>query len=169
MTAPLDRATATAKALREQLVAIYGDEIDEQTLLDTIDGETDIEAAIIAVARERAETAALSEALADRIDAMKARKARLDLRADRLRAVIARAMDETGRRKIVGPEFTLSLSTVKPGVVITDEAALPPEMVATKTTTSPDKKAIKAALEAGAAVPGATLGNGGVTVTVRTK
>jgi hypothetical protein len=169
MTAPLDRTVTAARALRERLATIYGEEIDEQTLLDTVDGQTDIEAAIIAVARERAETDCLADALAERVKEMQARKARLDARSDRLKAVLTWAMEETGRRKIVAPEFTLSLSDVRKSVIVTDEAAIPTELVKTTTSTSPDKAAIKAKLDAGEEVPGARLSNGGNTVSVRPK
>ena len=42
-------------------------------------------------------------------------------------------------------------------VEIADEAALPPEWLTVKTTTQPDKTAIKAAIKAGQQIPGAQL------------
>lgn len=55
----------------------------------------------------------------------------------------------------------------KPGVVITDEAALPAEFVRVERT--PDKTAIANALRAAQDVPGAELGNAAPQLTIRTK
>jgi hypothetical protein len=52
-------------------------------------------------------------------------------------------------------------------VEVFDEAALPLCMVKTKTTTAPDKSALKAALLAGAEVPGARIVVGDETLQVR--
>lgn len=49
---PLNRALATEAALKERLREIYGDEIDEQTLLDTVEGENDLVEIICRVYRQ---------------------------------------------------------------------------------------------------------------------
>jgi hypothetical protein len=77
--------------------------------------------------------------------------------------------DAAGKRQYRDPEFTLSLAPKDGKVVITDEAALPPEMVKEKVVKSPDIDAIEAALARGADVTGAHLDNGSVLLTIRSK
>ena len=62
---------------------------------------------------------------------------------------------------------TVSRTTGRLSLQITDEASIPSQL--TVTTVSPDKAAIKAQLEAGEAVPGAALVRGEDSVTVRTR
>jgi hypothetical protein len=53
--------------------------------------------------------------------------------------------------------MTVSIGRGSPKVIITDEAALPPDCV--ETVVKPSKKAIAAALKEGRDVPGACLSN----------
>jgi hypothetical protein len=52
-------------------------------------------------------------------------------------------------------------------VRIDDDAAIPSQLLTVKTTTAPDKAAIKRQIEAGEHVPGAALVRGDDIVTVR--
>jgi hypothetical protein len=56
-----------------------------------------------------------------------------------------------------------------PTAVITDEAALPPELVTSKTTTRPDLREITRRLRVGQEVSGAALRNMPPKLVVRTK
>lgn len=64
------------------------------------------------------------------------------------------AMQELGVDTIEGNKFKYKLQSVKPSVVITDEAALPAIYTRTKTEILPDKIAIGEALDQGIEVPG---------------
>jgi hypothetical protein len=59
------------------------------------------------------------------------------------------------------------LSATRPSVVIEDEASIPSQLC--KVVKSPDKSAIKAALEQGEVVPGASLSAPSQTLTVRVR
>lgn len=165
MPSPLQQSVAIHERIKEQILALYGEEIDHETLMDTIEGEVDTVEQIAAVIRQARHDEALAEGLKALIQQMQDRKKRLDHRAERLRTIALQAMEETGRSKIEAPDFTASLGKGSRGVVITDESSLPEDCIAWKS--SPDKKAIKERLEAGETVPGAELSNGGARLTVR--
>ena len=74
-------------------------------------------------------------------------------------------MEQTGQKKVVLPEATISFRQTAPGVVITDETIIPDDYLVT--ATRPDKKAIKAAIDAGENVDGATMGNAKMPISVR--
>jgi hypothetical protein len=86
------------------------------------------------------------------------RARRYDARAARYKGLLLAAMDAMGWRKREWPEATVSVRAPQSGVMITDEAALPDAFI--RVTRAPDKEALRAALKAGAAVPGAALTNG---------
>lgn len=66
----------------------------------------------------------------------------------------------TGTKKVETPRFRVSLSNVGGSlpVEIDPGAELNPQWIATKVTTSPDRKAIHDALKSGVVVPGCRLG-----------
>jgi hypothetical protein len=79
-------------------------------------------------------------------------------------------METVGLTKMERPEATLSIREAGPSVVYAidfDPEALPEGLRRWKCET--DKHAVKAALEAGEVVPGATLNNGGTVLTVRVR
>ena len=71
-------------------------------------------------------------------------------------------------KKLAEPDFTASLRAVPPGLLVQDERAIP-EGFWKPQAPKLDKRAVFAALGAGQSVPGAVLGNGSVTLMVRTK
>lgn len=77
----------------------------------------------------------------------------------RLKEYIKSVMEMSVTNELLGDDFRF-LTTKGKGSVVIDkdtEFLLPPEYVITKTTTTPDKKKIAAALEAGKEVPGAKI------------
>lgn len=88
--------------------------------------------------------------------------------AKRLRQVMAEVMDETGATTIKGATHTASATRGRAGVVITDEAAIPPSLMRVPPP-APDKAAIAKLLKAGEVVPGAVLGNSSPSLTIRSK
>ena len=154
--------------LKARLLAQFPAE-DEESLADTLEGISDLNDKLVRLFESASEDQLMVDSLAVRIGEMHERKARLAARYDSKRALIAWAMQEAGIKKIENALVTLSLRNMPPSVVITDEAALPSLMVKVKTVTSPDKAAIKAALEAGIEVAGASLSNGSQTLSARVK
>lgn len=122
---------------------------------------------LVRVLRAMDEAKRNAEAIDKRIADLEARRDREIRRHGECRATAFAILEVLGLTKWKHPEFTVSVSPGRAGVVITDEAALPEEFL--RVTTSPDKAKIKAALEMGQVVLGATLQNTMPTLTVRTK
>ena len=140
---------------------------DPQALVDTLEGETDLNEALLTVASQVEDYKAMAAATGERIAALQSRKSRLENSAETLRTIILQAMDNTGTDKVAGPEMTLSCRETKGQLVIDDEAAVPSEYFKPQDPKL-DKKALKEAVEAGP-VPGAHLSNGGLSLTIRVK
>jgi hypothetical protein len=83
--------------------------------------------------------------------------------ADRLRIALRDAMTSTGRTKVETARFRLAVRANggKAPLLIADESALPGQYVVPVISTKIDKEGIRAALEAGQAVPGASIGERG--------
>ena len=88
---------------------------------------------------------------------MKERAESLDNRVKWLREYALRAMEATGLGEISTDEWAAKVAKKPPAVVIADGIELPAEYVRTTVKTEPDKAALKAALTAGAVVPGVSL------------
>lgn len=161
----LETERRAAEALRETLAKMPG--IDDETVRDTIEGETGLHEAIADVVATLTDAETMSAGLAVMIEKFEARKARYEARTDFLRSAIEQAMVIGELRKLELPDCTLSLSQRPRQVVIIDEAKLParfwkqPEPVI-------DKRALAEALKSTAEnVPGAVLSNGAVSLTIR--
>jgi len=164
----LAQIAAEYRRHRDALLAAFPELAeDDQALADTLDGETDAIDVIARFIREGREDEAMAAALDAMMKDMGERKQRIKARAERRRGIALSLMQAVGERKIERPDFTASVRSVPPKVEITDEAALPDALC--KVTRSPDKAAIKQAIEAGEDVPGAMMSNGTETLTVRTK
>lgn len=152
-----------ASRLRSALEA-YGD--DELTL-DMIEGETSLFELIDQLMEERANDLAMADAIGGRLQDLRDRQARFKRRADARKGIVQKALEHADIRSLERPAFTVSLRASKPCVNITDETALPDNLVRVKR--EPNKPAIAKALQAGKTVLGAHLSNGGQTISVRTK
>lgn len=157
--------TRVANDLRDYL----GDDFDEASFLDTLDGETDamdIADRLIALTLDaEAMAAAIKAQQAD----LSARASRKEAQGDAFRAQMLKVLDAVGVKKLERPRATISRRAGSLSVRITDEASVPTQLCTVKTITSPDKKAIREQIEAGELVPGAELAVGAEGVTVRVK
>lgn len=142
---------------------------DEEAIADTLEGMSDLNDMLAEVARSIADDRADAEACKLRIADLQLRAKRHEDRAAAKREVIASVMERAGVRKITAPDVTLSLGQGKPKLVITNEAQVIADGYGIQPDPVIDKVTLRAALEAGNEVLGATLGNGGVVLTVRTK
>jgi hypothetical protein len=155
-------AALVVKALQD--AGIGPDDPDYETLIES---ECDALERLKRMLRAARMTEANAKALKDIEADMKERRARFEAKAETLRAIVKQAMQTLNLPKIEAPDLTASLTTTRPSVVIEDETAIPSQLC--KVVRSPDKTAIKAALEQGEAVPGASLSAPSQTLTVRTK
>lgn len=105
--------------------------------------------------------------ISDEIARLQARKSVFDNRAKRTKEYVKKVMEVNDKKKLEGDKFTLTVRGTSPSVVILDESAIPSKFMDVKTTYSPRKKDIKAAIERQEPVPGATLSIGGTTLVVK--
>lgn len=160
----LHKEANAAASLRQTLGAIIGDDMD--CLRDTIEGQTGLLEAIGAVMAQITEDEILITGLSIMTETQEARKARLQDRIGRLRSAIEQALVLAELPTLALPDATVSLKTTPRKIEILDEAVIPAEFFKASDPTL-DKKALKAALTEGRAVPGATLDNGGITLQIR--
>jgi len=143
---------------RADLDALNALDLDAQTYADTLDGMQgalqDKLRAVIAYSLDLEIEATGAAAASKR---MKERAESLDSRVKWLRDYALRAMEATGLGEISTDEWAAKIAKKPPAVVIADGIELPAEYVRTTVKTEPDKAALKAALTAGAVVPGVSL------------
>lgn len=158
---PLDLITIAA--IRETVMAIDPD--DDDLLLGMIEGETDAGELLDDLLEMEATAGAHIIANKERIAQLSERDARLARKQDAARAGMRKLLDATGLRKMERAAATVSIRAVPPKVEGDDITVLPESCVAVKY--SPDRKAIKAALESGETISGWRMTNGGETISVR--
>lgn len=161
----LDIEAEAAKALLANLRDVLAG--DDDLAADMIEGETGLmEAADAALARIQ-ELDAFEAAIKAQIDDLKARKDRFARQAEMIRAALGSAMGMADLKKIERPSGTISLRAVPPSALIVNEAEIPSEYWM-RQDPKLDKRALLSALKDGP-VPGATLNNGGQSVSIRSK
>ena len=165
MTNPLTLELHHHEYLRQKLLEEFPD-ADEQTLKDTLEGLSDLNEKLAAVARSQHEDRILADALKTRISQMHDRLARFEHRINKKRDLIALVMDRAGIKKITEPDFTLSLRTTPPALVVLDERSIP-ETYWKPQPSKLDRRQIAQDLKDDKPVPGAILGNGGVSISMR--
>lgn len=149
-------------------LAQHDADTDEAALLAEIERDVpDAQRVMALLVRAIGEAEADADAIAERIAALASRKDRAKRRAETMRGLLLAVMEAAGAQKWKHPEFTVSVSAGRPGVLITDETALPTECL--RTVVEPDKSKIKQLLEAGTPIAGAVLANGVPALTIRNK
>jgi len=161
----LHRETKAAESLKADLLALTD---DTETLRDTIEGETSLHDLIRAVLVSIEDDEVMVDGCASRIKDLQDRKARFDQRIESKRALIERAMMVGEIDKIETDIATLSLTRRAPKPIILDEASIPSEFWEPQPPRL-DKKALASALKDGREVPGVTLDNATVSLTLRRK
>jgi hypothetical protein len=164
---PLLHELAHHQYLRERLEAEFPD-ADEETLRDTLEGMTNLTEMIGAVLRSQLDDQALVLALRARMADMQQRLSRLETRAEKKRELLTSVMERADLKKITEPDFTLSLRLTNPLLIVFDEHEIPEDFWKPQPPKL-DRQGMIAALKAGRDVPGATLGNAAMTISVRTK
>ena len=110
--------------IRDRITALEAN-IDEQTLVDTLEGLTDLHEMVAAIVRSALFDDAFSRG-AEIVHHHTPGASRTDQRTGRRARQIARdAMIEVDLKAIKAPDFTLSLRTGSPALVVHDEGAVP--------------------------------------------
>lgn len=97
-----------------------------------------------------------ASAIKDEENVLADRRKRLERKCERMKDILINAMKEDGNKKISSPRFEAVIRDSKKTEII-DESLIPEEYMNTKITKTPDKTAIKKAIEAGADVAGAQV------------
>lgn len=167
---PLPFALAQLYAYQRGLLISEFPELQEDTLAlaDTLDGISMLPDVLASLLRSAIEDEAIADTLSNVIiKANQERRDRFERRAAKRRQMVQALMEQAGMTKLERPDLTASIRNVPPGVVITDEAALPDQFI--KITRTPKKADIRDALGRGETVEGALLGNASQTLTIRTR
>ena len=94
-------------------------------MADTLEGITDLHEMIAAVIRSALVDEALHAGLRLRVDDMRERLSRLELRASKKRSSRFDAMNEAGLTKLEQPDFTASTRAGSPALVVIAEDKIP--------------------------------------------
>lgn len=177
----ISKEIQAALALRESLKALHVN--DAEAIADAVEGETSLLETIAAVDRSIIDDEAMVAGLTTTIAELESRKSRVQIRIERKRAAVEQALQIAERQTIELPTGTLTLKNVPPKLEIIDESKIPARFwktadptidrtaltAAFKASVTEQVSARKAGLEPPAAleIPGARLGNGGITLQIR--
>ena len=142
--------------------------LDDETIRDTLEGITDLHEMIAAVIRSALVDEALHSGLRFRVDDMRERLSRLELRASKKRQLALEAMSEVGLSKLERPDFTASVRAGSPALVVVAEESIP-EPYWLPQPPKLDRQAILGELKRGISVAGAEMSNPKPVLNVRTK
>ena len=157
----------TYRVAQDRLLSAWPD-LDHDTLRDTLDGITDLHEMIAAVIRSALVDEALLVGLRSRLDDMKERLSRLELRCEKKRQLALDAMSEVGLSKLEQPDFTASVRAGSPALVVVSEGEIPKAYWVPRPPKL-NRQALLADMKRGDEVPGVQLGNPKPILTVRTK
>lgn len=152
--------------LRSSLEEEY--EIDVSELIDSLDGETNLQDALLEIDAEILEREMMAEAIAGQITVLEHRKIRVEKTTETLRNIILRAMDISGLPSIKGQFSTISVKYYEPEIKIEDESVIPANFWVAQEPKL-DKKSLKDAVKEGQKVPGIAMSNGKIGLTIRRK
>jgi hypothetical protein len=153
--------------LTDQLKALYQD-IDDETLLDTLEGISELPELIKALVRSSLGDDVLIAALKQRIEDMRARLSRLNDRFERKRELACWAMSNAEITKVEAEDFTLSLRQGPPRLEVTDEEQIPGEFFVPQRPKL-DRAGLTSALKRGDVIPGTVFLAGEAHIAVRVR
>jgi Siphovirus Gp157 len=153
--------------LKQRLLADFPG-VDQETLSDTLEGITDLHEMIAAVIRSALVDEALHSGLRFRVDDMRKRLSRLELRAEKKRQLALEAMCEAGLTKLEQPDFTASARAGSPCLVVIAEDRIPKSYWLPQPAKL-DRQAVLAELRRGVEIPGTQMSNPKPVLSVRTK
>jgi len=164
---PLKNELQHYRRLRERLLEDLP-EADDETFRDTLEGITELHEMIAAVIRSALVDEALHAGLRVRLDDMKERLSRLELRAGKKRQLALDAMAEAALTKLEQPDFTASARAGSPALVVIAEDRIP-EAYWLPQPPKLDRQALLGGLKRGLEIPGAQMSDPKPVLSVRTK
>ena len=167
MNAPLKTELQLYQVLRDRLAQEFP-ETDDETIRDTLEGITNLHEMIAAVIRSALVDEALHAGLCCRMDDMKERLSRLEVRSSKKRDLALHALSEVGLAKLEQPDFTASTRAGSPSLIVISEQTIPPAYWLPQRPKL-DRQGLLGELKRGAAIPGAELSNPKPVLMVRTK
>ncbi|WP_108682493.1 siphovirus Gp157 family protein [Methyloceanibacter sp. wino2] len=153
--------------LKTDLLAAFPG-LDDETLQDTLEGITELPDMIAALVRSALVDEALQGGLKVRIEEMRQRLTRLEVRSQKKRQLALDAMTEVGLPKLEQPDFTASARAGSPSLVVVSEGDIP-EPYWVPQPPKLDRQSLLSELKRGASIEGAQLSNPKPVLTVRTK
>jgi len=174
MSGPLDHKARIVAELQNRLGEATTDDDQDFLSVQLSEAGNDLEGACLIALRNVRETEALVEALKSIIADNKARKDRLEAKAEKIRAAVAQAMAEAGLPKITAPDLTVSFRANKPSIAFACEPDLTivdqyGGFIKMKEVYSWDKEAVREWLDAGNTLSFAKLTNAAPSLTLRSK
>jgi Siphovirus Gp157 len=163
----LEFAATTYRVIRDRLRA-EDPQIDERTLADTVEGLTDLHEILAAVIRAALADEALAAGLKGCIEEMQGRLDRLQDRAAKRRQIAKDVMVELDLKKLTAPDFTASIRSGMPALMVIDEAAVP-SIYWEPREPRLNRQGLIANLKQGAEITGVALSNPEPVLSVRTK
>lgn len=152
-------------------LAVLMDNADEDLAIavrDTMGGiEAEFNDKALAVSRVILNMDGDIDAVDVEIKRLEERKRLLSNRKNQVVEYLRENMEAADITKISCPLFTITLCKGRESVIVDDESALDDDLVATKVTLTPDKKAIAERIKAGQEVRGAHLERGKSSVRIK--
>jgi len=160
--------------LQSRLAEAMNDEDADFLATQLASEAADLEAVCISALREARQTEAYAEALKTIIADNRARKERLELRAEKIREAVIAAMASAGLPRLVAPDMTVSFRQNKPGIAFACEPDVSIAdqyggFIKMKEVYSWDKEAVREWLDAGNTLSFAKLTNAPPSLTLRSK
>lgn len=153
----------------QELSAILSQEdIDAETLVDTLDGETELMEALCVVADSILDDNTMIDGIKSTLEKLNARKSRIEKAAETKRNIILQAMDRADIKTVTNPLFTLTKRIVPPKAMVVDESLLPSRFFEPQPPKL-NKKALNDAIKGGEDLEGVEMSNGGLSLTMRIK
>src|SRR4029079_12660486 len=112
------------QTLRERLLADWPT-LEDDCLLDTLEGITDLHQSISVVSRSALVDEARQAGLRTRLEEMRQRLARLEERGAKKRQLALEAMCAVGLKKLEHPDFTASARAGLPPLIIVADNVIP--------------------------------------------
>ena len=173
MTAPHSAAARIVAELRQRLKSEHSLEDGDEALETTLEGASDLPELLAAMMRDAIQALDQQEAIEKRVNILKARAVRLEVRYHQLRSAVTWALQEAGWKRIpadILPEMSVTISMREESVAdIPNENAVPNEFRIFQTTSRPNRALITERLKAGDRFDFAHLPNPKPVLTIRSK